>query len=147
MRHRAPFQSSIAPKGIKLLSSISTKPTQMSNNENLLNRRTWKGYPVSHTRVTLHLASSPGRKKTTPACRQASAARCSQNQRRNRKLPKNKTKHNTTSSSAMMREGFDFIYFQSQYDIEHPSSCFVHTRLLYNACMQRQGCFPGEWSS
>ena len=45
---RAQAESSIAPKGIKLLPSISTQPTQVSNNENVLNRQTWKGIPVSH---------------------------------------------------------------------------------------------------
>ena len=40
--------------GIKLPYSISTQPTQVSNNENPLNRQTRQRYPVSHTRVTLH---------------------------------------------------------------------------------------------
>ena len=35
-------------KGVKLLSSISTQSTQVGNNENLLNKQTWQGYPVSH---------------------------------------------------------------------------------------------------
>ena len=48
-RHRAPFQSSIMPKAIKLISPISTYLTQVSNNENLLNRQTWKEHPVPHT--------------------------------------------------------------------------------------------------
>ena len=39
-------------KGRKLLFSISTQPTQVSDNENLLDRQTWQGYPVSHTRGT-----------------------------------------------------------------------------------------------
>ena len=39
---RALSQSSILPKGMKLLSSISTQPAQVSNNENLLNSLTWQ---------------------------------------------------------------------------------------------------------
>ena len=35
---RAQVQSSIVPKGIRLLSSISTQPTQLTNNDNVLNR-------------------------------------------------------------------------------------------------------------
>ena len=36
-RYQPPFQSSIVPKGIRLL---STQPTQVRNDENLLNRQT-----------------------------------------------------------------------------------------------------------
>ena len=54
---RALSPSSMVPKGIQLLlSSISTQPTQASNHENVLNRQTYEGIPVSHprnlTRVT-----------------------------------------------------------------------------------------------
>ena len=45
-------------EGTKLLFSISTQPTQVCNNKNLLRRQTWRGYPVSNTRVTSHLTSS-----------------------------------------------------------------------------------------
>ena len=45
---------------IKLISSISTQRTELSNNDNLLNRQTCQGYPVSHTWETLHLASTAG---------------------------------------------------------------------------------------
>ena len=46
----------------KAVSSTSTQPAQVSNNDNLVNtrRQTWQGYPVSHTRETLQLASSAG---------------------------------------------------------------------------------------
>ena len=47
---RALSQSSILPKGMKLLSSISTQPAQVSNNENLPNRQTWEGIPVVYPR-------------------------------------------------------------------------------------------------
>ena len=46
-------------KGMKLLPSISTQQTKVSNNEDLLNRQTWQGYPASHTRITCQGGTSP----------------------------------------------------------------------------------------
>ena len=40
--------SSIVSKWTRLISSISTQPAQVNNNENVLNRQTWEGIPVSH---------------------------------------------------------------------------------------------------
>ena len=40
----------IVPKGIELLSSMSTQPAHVSSNENLLNRQTWEGIPATHRR-------------------------------------------------------------------------------------------------
>ena len=60
-RHEPRFSLPSCKKGIKLLSSISTQLTQVSNNESVLCRQTYGGMPVSPS-VTSHLASSAGRK-------------------------------------------------------------------------------------
>ena len=44
-RHQPRFS---VPKGIKLLSSISTQPAQVSNSESVLNRQTYEGTSVSY---------------------------------------------------------------------------------------------------
>ena len=44
-------------KGIQLLSStylLPAQPTQVSNNDNLLNRHTWQGHPVAYPRNPTH---------------------------------------------------------------------------------------------
>ena len=51
---RAQVSFSIVPQGGKLLSSISTQPTQVTNNENVLNRQTYEGIPVWHPVYVRH---------------------------------------------------------------------------------------------
>ena len=49
MRHEPRLSLTIVPKGIKLLSSVSKQPTQVNNNENVLNWQTLGNIPVSHS--------------------------------------------------------------------------------------------------
>ena len=70
---------------------------------------------------------------------------CCQHPRTNRNLPGKKHTHN--HKKLVMREGFAFSCFQSQYHTIQRYSCSFVQIDVYDACVRNRGRFPGAWSS